>query len=139
MRTQVTVRVPAHARFVATTRVAVASLAAEFDFTIEEIEGLRVGVDELVMVLVEWAEDHGCEEVELVCLVDGDTDTVRGDPDARAIEVRGSVVGGLDLDGSVADDSPDLDFLTKQILTGVVDEHHIEGPTGRLIKRHNRP
>lgn len=129
MKQQVTLRIPANSKFVATTRVTTASVAAELGFSIDEIEALRVGVNELAAVLIEWAQDHGCEEIELVCATDADT-----------LEVRGAVVGAIRDEGRGAAarssvGSTNLDELTAQILAGVVDDHCVQGPNGRIVKR----
>ena len=51
----VTIEIPAELRYVSLTRVAAASLAAELDPVIDDIEDLRVAVNELVGLLVEAA------------------------------------------------------------------------------------
>lgn len=109
---------PAESRFVATTRVTAASLAAELDFAIDRIEELRVGVNELATILIEWAEDHGADTVQLVFIAGADR-----------LEVRGEVVGA---DGS--DEPETLDVLTGQILAGVTDDYEIAGSRGRIVK-----
>ena len=125
MTAEVTLRIPAHSRFIATARVTAASIAAEFDFSIDEIEALRVGVNELAAVLIEWAEDHGCTEIELACAADAD-----------ALKVRGSVVGAGAVDpGSGSNESASLDVLTESIFAGVVDDHRVDGFAGHIVKR----
>ena len=126
MRAQVTLRIPADSRFVATTRVTAASVAAELEFSVDEIEELRVGVNELAAVLIEWAEDHGCTEIELTC-VGSDSE----------LEISGIVIGAdARADGSTPDPAPDdLGILTEQILAGTMDDHRLGGPSGRIIKR----
>ena len=49
----VCIEIPAEPRFVALTRVAAASLAADLDAAIDDVEDLRVAVNELVGLLVE--------------------------------------------------------------------------------------
>lgn len=49
----VTITIPATTRFVALARATSASLAAELDFTLDEIADLRIAVDELVTILIE--------------------------------------------------------------------------------------
>lgn len=109
---------PAQSRFVATTRVTAASLAAELDFAVDRIEELRVGVNELAAILIEWAEDHGGDSVTLVFSVGEDR-----------LEVSGEVVGG-----STSDDATPLDSLAGQILAGVTDEYEVAGGRGRIVK-----
>lgn len=47
---------PASSRFVRLSRMAAATLAAELDFDVEEIEDIRIAVDELVTLLVGGAD-----------------------------------------------------------------------------------
>lgn len=125
MTDQVTLRIPAQSRFAATTRVTLASVAAELGFSIDAIEEFRVGVNELAAVLIEWAEDHGCDEIELACTAT-----------EASIEVRGVVVGAAAASAPPEGEATStLDVLTAQILDGVVDEHALDGPSGRIVKR----
>lgn len=54
----VTMRVPAHVDYVSTLRVTSASLAARCDLTVDEIEDLRLAVDEACALLLR-ATNHG--------------------------------------------------------------------------------
>ncbi len=121
----VSIVLPADSRFVATARVTTASLAAELDYTVDQIDELRVGVDELVALLIEWAEDHDLPRVELRFRISADE-----------LVIEGSVVDGSGQpggDGSPAGES--LDVLTRQILSSVVDEYEIAAGRGRILKR----
>lgn len=123
MTDQIKLLLPASSRFVATARVTAASVAAELDFPVDDIEDLRVGVNELAAVLVEWAEDHDAPEVELTFRMrDGE------------LEVAGRVVGGTN-GAADGDDGDTVDVLAEQILASVADEHELGGGTGRLVKR----
>ena len=117
---EIRMTLPADSRFVATARVTTASVAAELEFSVDEIEELRVGVNELVAVLVEWAEDNAAPEIDIVFrILDG------------ALEIEGSVsASGAGSSGEMA-----LDALTGQILASVVDEHEIAAGRGRIVKR----
>lgn len=117
---EITLRLPAESRYVATARVTTTSLAAEFDHPIDWIEELRVAVNELVATLVEWAEDHGGDTLELTFRLDDGW-----------IEIDGSVAAPTA--GADADDG--LDALTGEILSKVTDEFEIAGGQGRLLKR----
>jgi hypothetical protein len=119
---EISVTIPAESRFVALTRMAVASLATELDFTIAEIDDLRIGTDELVAALIEWAQDHGAPRVALTYRLAGDV-----------LELSGRVEGGSDGAGSGDDDL--LDDLTRRIFEGVVDEYEISPGGGRVLKR----
>lgn len=117
---EISLRLPADSRYVATARVTTTSLAAEFDHAIDWIEELRVAVNELVATLVEWAEDHRADTLDLTFRLD----------DER-FEVVGVVV--------TADTEPGaeetLDALTAEILSKVTDEFEIAGGRGRLLKQ----
>lgn len=116
---RVRVIIPANSRFVALARVTTASLAAEADFSIDEIEELRVGADELIAFLVEWAEDRKANEIA----IDYHLSTDR-------LEMTGTVVGKHD----GADGSAVLDVLTERILAAVVDDFEIGPGQGRIAK-----
>lgn len=55
----VEIRVPAEASYVATVRIAAASLAARCDLTVDDIEDLRLAVDEACSLLLQRAEPDG--------------------------------------------------------------------------------
>ncbi len=52
MRDQVTVRMPAEGAYLSVLRTATAGLAARLDFTLDEIEDLRIAVDEACAMLL---------------------------------------------------------------------------------------
>jgi len=99
----VTVEIPAQPRFVALVRVAAASMAADLDPVIDEVEDLRVAVNELVGLLVEAA--------------DGGSVVVRLWSDERTINVTGRCSGATT---PVAPDE-----LTERILDATVDDYEI--------------
>jgi anti-sigma regulatory factor (Ser/Thr protein kinase) len=76
----VRLEVPAHPALLRVARVAVASLAAELPFTLEDIEDVRIAVDELAAVAIE-----GCGDDATLALTMRVTD--------REVEVEGRVVG----------------------------------------------
>lgn len=117
----ISMSLPAQSRFVATARVTTASIAAELDFGVDAIEELRVGVNELVALVIEWAEDHTVPTVDLIFRVTAD-----------AIEVEVSAKGG---EAETGPGKGPLDALTQQILSSVVDDHAIGPGWGRLTKR----
>src|SRR5580698_4527318 len=60
----VEVRVPADSEFVSTLRLTAASLAARCDLTVDEIEDLRLALDEACALLLPHAVDGSALEVE---------------------------------------------------------------------------
>lgn len=121
---EISLAIPAQSRFVALARVTTAGLAAEMDFGVDQIDDLRTGVNELVAILVEWAEDHGGSQVAL---------TFRAGADA--LEIFGEVPDAVEHDGG-ADEV--LDELTGTILGAVVDDHEVGPGRGRVLKRRVR-
>ncbi len=124
-KTEILVTIPAHSRFVALVRVTAASLAAELDFTVDEIADVRVGADELTALLIEWAEDHGRETIQLRYLLTDDCLELEGDAGP------GDALGGAE-PVSLGDG---LDHITEQILSAVVDTYVIDKGYGRILKR----
>ncbi|GAA3751177.1 serine/threonine-protein kinase RsbW [Spinactinospora alkalitolerans] len=55
VRDVVTVRMPAESAYLSVLRTATAGLAARLDFTLDEIEDLRIGVDEACAMLLSQA------------------------------------------------------------------------------------
>ncbi|MCU1430392.1 MAG: rsbW [Actinomycetia bacterium] len=111
--------IPAALEFVRIARLTASGVATRIGFDVEEIEDLRVAIDELSSILVEAANGG---DLELVF-------TSRSD--------------GLAMEGTVAfSGSPGeyaIDDLTKQILAAVVDEYGVEAQSGtarfRCFKR----
>jgi serine/threonine-protein kinase RsbW len=105
---------PATPRYLAAARVVATSLGAESGLTVDDLDDLRLGVNELVSALVE-ASTAG-ERVELEFEVAGSRVTVRGRRSggpARPIE---------------------LDELTTRIVEAVADEHSIDGSSFTISK-----
>jgi anti-sigma regulatory factor (Ser/Thr protein kinase) len=122
-KTEITVLIPAQSRFVALARVTAASLAAELDFTLDEIADFRVGADELTSLLMEWAEDHGVDTLEIRYRLTEDT-----------VEME-AAAQPLDDDSGAADGPQALDEITRQILAAVVDTYEIRAGCGWILKR----
>lgn len=118
--TEITLSLPAESRYVATARMTTASIAAEHDYSVQEIEGLRTGVNELVATLLEYAVDNGIDHIELIYRISADQIEVE--------VLAGSTESDETRPGS-------LDQLTDRILGSVVDEHHLGGNRGRIVKR----
>lgn len=115
--TEIRLSIPPEARFVALARVAAASLAAELDFTLDQIDELRMGANELVALLVEWSAENGGARVDLTYRLIDD-----------GVELRGSVDSG-------AQSAFVLDELTKHILDAVTDAYDIGAGHGHIFKR----
>ena len=60
---QVTIQMPAEGAYLSVLRTATAGLAARLDFTLDEIEDLRIAVDEACSILLADAADRA----DLVC------------------------------------------------------------------------
>lgn len=123
--------VPASPRHAATARMVAASLAADAGFDVDEIDDLRLAVNEAIAVMTDDLDDAG----------DSD-DTGGGDrheaPARVEIEFRASgstIEVDLRRTGAASDIGPDaLDELATTILSAVVDRHEIVDGCFRLTK-----
>jgi serine/threonine-protein kinase RsbW len=110
--------IPAAHEFVRIARLTVSGVASRLGFDVDEIEDLRVAVDELSSLLV-GASGNGQLELSFAPREDG-----------LEIEGRASVGDGFE---------PAVDDLTRQILTVVVDEYEVDAGDGearfRCVKR----
>ncbi len=104
--------IPAEFRFVSMARVAAASLAAELDPAIDDVEDLRVAVNELVGILVEAAE--------------AGTILIRMWTEERTIHVTGRCLGAWV--------TPEPDQLARRILDATVDHHEVGDGAFRMLK-----
>lgn len=104
---------PADSRLVRVARLVASGVATTAGFDVEELEDLRIAVDELCAALVEGG--------------DGSNLTLRFDLDDEGVEVNGStwVDGAVELD-------PERYSLSRQILSVVVDEFTIRQAEDRL-------
>lgn len=109
----VSLEIPAELGFVSLARVTAASLAADLDPAIDEVEDLRVAVNELVGILVEAAE--------------AGTIGIHMWTDEAAIHVSGRCLGEW------APTEPDQ--LALRILEATVDEHEIGAGAFHMLKR----
>jgi serine/threonine-protein kinase RsbW len=73
LRDVVSVRIPANGAYLAVLRTATAGLAARLDFTLEEIEDLRMAVDEACALLLSGAVGG----TDLACAFELDPDGLR--------------------------------------------------------------
>jgi serine/threonine-protein kinase RsbW len=106
--------VPASTRFLSAARVVAASLGVEAGLDVDDLDDLRLGVNELVSLLVEVAAPGSRVDLEF------EVDDVR-------ITVRGAI------DGAVAE-TMELDELTRRIVEAVVDHHEVDGSSFSLSK-----
>lgn len=117
---KITVRIPAMPRYLHVVRLVAAGLASRLSFTIDDIEDLKIAVDELAAYMTGAHGREGILEISF---------SVHG----NRIEIEGT---GM-FDGDVAMRT-DLTEFSRQILTTVADEaalHQDDGvPSFRLVK-----
>jgi serine/threonine-protein kinase RsbW len=110
--------IPAALEFVRIARLTASGVASRVGFDVDEIEDIRVAVDELSSILVDVAGDG---QLELAFT-----------PAAGGIEIEGRT-------HTDADEVEGVDELTRQILAAVVDEYEVEAKSGeasfRCVKR----
>ena len=106
--------VPASPQFLSAARVVAASLGVEAGLDVDDLDDLRLGVNELVSLLVEVAAPGSRVDLEF------EVDDVH-------ITVRGTI------DGAVAE-TIELDELTRRIVEAVVDHHEVDGSSFSLSK-----
>src|SRR5207248_8411829 len=120
---EVRLAIPVSPEFLRLARLAAAGLASRMGFTYDEVEDLRIAIDELCFSLVGNSGRPGT--IALRYWMQDDSLVVEG-------------VGLFD-DGMGT--SPALSPLSHQILKAVVDEHELtigkDGPEFRLMQRHN--
>ncbi|MFN0027983.1 MAG: hypothetical protein ACKV2O_12520 [Acidimicrobiales bacterium] len=100
---------PASSRFVRLSRMAAATLAAELDFDVEEIEDIRIAVDELVTLLVGG--------------VDGAPVGLRFEAGDGRLAVEGRCRGATVPAAEMSD-------LVEAILSATIDEHRVDLSAG---------
>lgn len=119
MSERIAVDLPLHPRHATTARAVAASIAADAGFTIDEIEDLRLGVNEAVSVLADVASPG---EARL---------SIEFERSDGAITVTAKRSG---IEAALAADS--LDALARRILGAVVDEFGIDASgTFTVVKR----
>lgn len=109
---------PPAARFVSSARLVAASIAADAGFDVDDLDDLRLGVNELVSALVESSIDSARIALEFVA-------------DDHTIVVTGRLDGGGG--GSVVTDD-----LTTRILDAVADQYEIGASSFTLRKASSR-
>ena len=106
---------PASPRFLAAARVVAASLGAEAGLSVDDLDDLRLGVNELVSLLVEAAASRGPRRPR-----------VRG---RRTCASR--CAAALEGDGRRR---CEIDELTRRIVEAVVDHHELDGTSFSLTQ-----
>lgn len=109
MSDHVDLDLPLHSRYASTVRAVTASMAADAGFSVDDIDDLRLGVNEAIAVLTDVDEsiEHRLQ--------------VRFECDRGQITVRSQRLGGAD---PMTDD--DLDVLARKILDAVVDGYDVD-------------
>ena len=102
VRDVVTLRVPAAGAYLSVLRTATAGLAARLDFTLDEIEDLRIAVDEACAMLLADAVPGG----DVECTVELEADSIR------------VTVAVMTLDGT----EPSRDTFAWQVLSALAGE-----------------
>ena len=121
----VTLVVPASPEFVRLARLMAAGIASRMGFSFDEVEDLRIAVDELWYCLIGRHAEVGT--VRLTCSIGAD-----------ALEIEGvAAVEGADVHPTTVSE------FSGRILDAVVDEYTLEAngdrPSFRLIKRRAAP
>jgi serine/threonine-protein kinase RsbW len=118
---EVRLEVPAAPEYLRMARMMAAGVASRLGFTLEEVEDLRIAIDELCYALVGRAGRPGTIRLRYV-MSDG----------SLVIEGTGRFDDHLD-------DAPHLSPLSQQILGSLTDECEVEsgpdGPTFRMAKQ----
>ena len=116
---------PAAPEFLRISRIMAAGVASRVGFTLDEVEDLRIAIDEICFSMVGARGRTGTITVHYVL-----------NDDELAVEGAGRFTDGLG-------NEPSMSALSKQILAAVVDECQLsagtEGPQFRLVKRHRSP
>ena len=121
-RDEVRLAVPATPEFLRLARVTATGLASRLGFTFDEVEDLRLAIDELCFALIGTKGRDGAVNLRYEIL-----------PDALQVQGEGAFNGGPSV--------PALTDLSERILDALVDEHELSlddgRPSFRLLKRHS--
>ena len=113
---------PAAPEFLRISRIMAAGVASRVGFTLDEVEDIRIAIDEVCFSMVGARGRAGTISLRYVL-----------DDDELVVEGTGRFSDGLG-------NEPAVSALSKQILAAVVDECELsagaEGPRFRLVKRH---
>jgi serine/threonine-protein kinase RsbW len=112
MQPDAELRLPAETAYVAVLRMATAGIAARLDFTLDDIEDLRMAVGEACAVVLDAADPGGSLRAQYFL-------------DEGRIEVRVSA-------DVAAPTEPDTSSFAWQVLTDTAADVHAEAEAGRL-------
>jgi hypothetical protein len=112
--------VPAAAEYLRLVRLTAAGMASRLGFTFDEVEDLRIAVDELCFHLLGNDDD-------LIPSDEGRTMDLVYSAGADSI----TITGRTGLSGAI----PEPSDLSEQILDALVDEHEVSGGDGMVIFR----
>jgi serine/threonine-protein kinase RsbW len=112
--------VPAAAEYLRLVRLTAAGMASRLGFTFDEVEDLRIAVDELCFHLLGNDDD-------LIPSDEGRTMDLVYSAGADSI----TITGRTGLSGAM----PEPSDLSEQILDALVDEHEVSGSDGTVIFR----
>jgi len=119
---EVRLELPAAPEFLRISRIMAAGVASRVGFTLDEVEDLRIAIDEVCFSMVGPKGRAGTITLRY-----------RLDADNLVVEGTGQFSDGLS-------NEPVVSALSNQILAAVVDECELsageEGPHFRLVKRH---
>ena len=110
MSDHVDLDLPLHSRYASTVRAVTASMAADAGFSVDDIDDLRLGVNEAIAVLTD-VDDGGAARLK-----------VRFECNAGEVTVRSNRAGDV-----VPVTDGELDALARKILDAVVDEYRVDG------------
>jgi serine/threonine-protein kinase RsbW len=118
---EVRLEIPASPEFLRVARMMAAGVASRLGFTLDEVDDLRIAIDELCFCLVGRAGRPGTVEIRYLM-----------SPEGLSVEGTGHFTDR-------ASEEPRLSPLSVQILEAVTDECQVEGrpegPWFRLLKR----
>ena len=112
--------VPAAPEYLRLVRLTAAGLASRLGFTFDEVEDLRIAVDELCFHLLGQADDGAVmdEDRTMDLVYSAGSDSI-------------TITGRTGLSGAI----PEPSELSEQILDALVDEHEVIGDDGMITFR----
>jgi serine/threonine-protein kinase RsbW len=117
MPDEVSLKFPASFEYIRLARLVASGLAAQVNFNLDDIEDLRIAVDELCSALVEAAADR-TSTVTVAFRVDDQQ--IQMEADVPTVGANGSYV---------------IDDISSHILRAAVDRHELEQAAERLVAR----
>jgi len=114
----VELEIPLSTRFASTVRAVAAAVSADLGFSVDEIDDLRLAVNEAVSLLAD-VDDAGAGRLRIVFEPSDGVVTVRC--------VRSGIEGRLGVD--------DIDVIARRILDAVVDDYSVTDGTFVVTKR----